>query len=170
MGNVPGRFSFLRAKLCAGSPKVIAVIVLVALAVGRWSSQADEPMKVALASPISHSSTNTSKIAIKPANSTTNSLSLSFRQHPGNSGLPSSLALPSAGIAPAIETVVVLTKKPVVSHGLFSGQPGNGNFGFANFEAGYGQAYDCDSILMRGRNGTTWEETRYVFVKKIVKF
>jgi hypothetical protein len=54
--------------------------------------------------------------------------------------------------------------------GPFSRQSGNGNFGFANIEAGFGQAYDNDSIVLRGRNGTAWEETRYVFFKKIVKF
>lgn len=169
LGIVSGRFSFLRAKLCAGSPGVIAVIIVTTLAVGRCSSHADEPVKLALASPTTVSTTNASKVVRQSSSPTTNLFSVSFKQQPAT---PSRTA-PALGLTEGTTTAatrVVLTQKPRVDSGLFSSQPGNGNFGFANFEAGYGPVYDCDSIVLRGRNGTTYEETRYLFVKKVVKF
>jgi len=172
LGIVLGRFSFLRAKLCAGSPGVIAVIIVTTLTVGQYCSHADEPVKLALASPTSVSTTisttNTTKVVRQTSSPTTNLFSASFEHQPATPGLTT----PPLGLANGTtdSTRVVLTRKPRVDSGLFSTQPGNGNFGFANFEAGYGPVYDCDSIVLRGRNGTTYEETRYIFVKKVVKF
>jgi len=134
----------------------------------------EESVKLALATPAT-TITNTAKITpIVPrtssADTDTNSFLLSFKPQPASPSLPVSTVEYLADNAHALALVNVVIKKTSATTGMVSGQPGNGNFGFANFEAGYGQAYDCDSVLLRGRNGTAWEETRYVFFKKVVKF
>jgi hypothetical protein len=46
------------------------------------------------------------------------------------------------------------------------------NLAIKGFEAGYGQAYDPESVSLslRRRNGGTLEEPRYVFIKTCMKF
>lgn len=53
---------------------------------------------------------------------------------------------------------------------LFSGDAPN--LALKGFEAGYGQAYDPESVSLslRRRNGATLEEPRYVFIKTCMKF
>ena len=167
MGNVFGRFSFLRARLCAGSPRLFVILTLAAPIISERAG-ADEPVKLAMVTQETTASTNTAKALIKVATPNTNSFTASFNQH--SAAVPAATALHPADSDSSPVTVAVLIKKRSESTGLFSGQPGNGNFGFANIEAGYGQAYDCDSAVLRGNNGTTMEETRYIFFKKVVKF
>lgn len=171
MGNVSGRFSFLRAELCAGSPRLIVVLTLAALVFGRDNCPADEPVKLAMATHATTSSTNAAKVTPKTTTAETNSFSASFRQPPATASLPVTASGPATTDNNYSAVVVIaLVKKRPAPTGLFAGQPGNGNFGFANIEAGYGQAYDCDSVVLRGNNGTATEETRYIFFKKVVKF
>jgi hypothetical protein len=170
LGNVSDRFSFFRARLCAGSPRFIAALTLISLVIGQCSGKAEEPIKLALVSHSPAPSTNAVKVAAKVSTADTNSFSASFRQHPVTTSLPITAAGRSADNASTVVPVPELIKKRPAPGGLFSGQPGNGNFGFANIEAGYGQAYDCDSVVLRGHNGTAYEETRYIFFKKVVKF
>jgi hypothetical protein len=172
LGNISGGFSFLRASLCAGRPRFFVPVTL-ALSIIGCVCQADEPVKLAMVShsPTSPASTNVTKVAAKPASPDTNSFSASFTHYTAKPA-PNHLVDAGALSLDSVPLVAVaeLTRKRRASTGLFSGQPGNGNFGFANFQAGYGQAYDCDSVLLRGNNGTAWEETRYLFFKKVVKF
>jgi hypothetical protein len=170
LGNVSGRFSFLRASLCAGSPIVIVFLTLATLLIGQRLSQADEPVKLAMVSHSTTASTNATKAAPKATTTDTNSFSASFQQHPVTTSLPVATTVrPLDNPQPLVPVAALIKKRPAPA-GLFSGQPGNGNFGFANIEAGYGQAYECDSVVLRGRNGTQYEETRYIFFKKVVKF
>lgn len=144
--------------------------MLATLAMDQCDGATNEPVKLAMASSNTTSSTNAVRVPTKFARTDTNSFSLSFQQPATSPALPAATPARPADDAHSAVTVVVLKQDPRASTGLFSRQPGNGNFGFANIEAGYGQAYDCDSIVLRGRNGTTWEETRYIFFKKVVKF
>jgi hypothetical protein len=149
--------------------------MLAALAASRSSIWAEEPVRLALVSPVvnsSVSSTNIVKPAAKPSGKDTNSLSLAVSQPVEKSTLVIGNALHPIGDMDmqSMSTVTLVIKKAPEPTGFFSDKTGNGSFGFANFQAGYGQAYDCDSIVLRGRNGTAWEETRYVFFKKVVKF
>ncbi len=99
----------------------------------------------------------------------TNSFAASFTRHTVKPAPTRPSAFHPTHDIPLV-AVAELTKRPRAASGVFSGQPGNGNFGFANIEAGYGPAYDCDSVVLRGNNGTATEETRYLFFKKSVKF
>lgn len=169
LGNVSNGFSFLRASLCAGSPRFVLVLTLATLVIGQYSSRADEPVKLALASHVT-TSTNATKVSPKVTTTDTNSFSATFHPRPVTVTLPTTTtARPLDNAQPLVPVAILIKKQPAPS-GIFSGQPGNGNFGFANFEAGYGQAYEPDSIVLRGRNGTQYEETRYLFFKKVVKF
>lgn len=175
MGNVPGRFSLFHAKLRAERPRLIVLLMLAALAASRASTWAEEPVRLALVSTAvtsSISSTNLVKPAAKPSIQETNSLSLAVSQPVEKSTLSIGNALHpiSDSDVQSMASVALVIKKAPEPAGFFSDKTGNGSFGFANFQAGYGQAYDCDSIVLRGRNGTAWEETRYVFFKKVVKF
>ena len=40
----------------------------------------------------------------------------------------------------------------------------------ASHRNAYGRTLMTDSIVLRGRNGTAMEETRYLFFKKVIKF
>jgi len=131
-------------------------------------ASADEPVKLAMVTPVTTAATNAVKVTTKVTPTHTNSFSASFSQHP--TIRPTAAALRPADSDYSTVAVTALIKKHPTSTGLFSIQPGNGNFGFANIEAGYGQAYDCDSVVLRGNNGTPTEETRYIFFKKVVKF
>jgi hypothetical protein len=104
----------------------------------------------------------------------TNSYSLSFSQRPVNFTLGAVASQAENTSRPNSVNFVVPQKWLLVPRGslrsLFSGQTGNGNVGIMNFEAGYGQAYDPDAVILRQRNGTGLEEPRYVFFKRVVKF
>ena len=168
-GKVSIGVSFFHARLCAERPRLIAALMLAALVVCHCSTRADEPAKLALASTNPSPSVPATN-AVKPAvsavpTSETNALTLAFIKPVAVPSLPAVRPEDSKLAAPI---TVVIEKKATT--GFFSGQSGNGSFGFANIEAGYGQAYDSDSIVLRGRNGTVWEETRYIFFKKVVKF
>jgi len=125
-------------------------------------------MKLAMATSGTVASTNAVKLPAKITIADTNSLSASFTLKPVVLPTPAALR-PNDSDYPALPVVALIKKHPA-SAGLFSRQPGNGNFGFANIEAGYGQAYECDSVVLRGNNGTGIEETRYIFFKKVVRF
>jgi hypothetical protein len=104
----------------------------------------------------------------------TNAFSVAFSPRPAFS-LAGAAALRSGNTPhPAVAGFVLTHKQPAVPSGtfasLFAGQPGNGNFGILNFELGYGQAYDPDSVVLRSHNGTATEEPAYVFFKRVVKF
>ena len=167
--NASTRFSFLLATLQAERPMLFALLILAASIAFQSSIRADEPIKLALASTSTGTSTvftNTFKLSERTSGTDTNSLKFSF-----NAGKTNLLANDSPGVTDNLKptpTVIVIEKPK--APGLFSNQDSVGCFGFAGIEAGYGQAYDCDSIVLRGRNGTAWEETRYVFVKKVLKF
>jgi len=142
--------------------------MLAALATCTW---ADEPVKCGLAASTNTNSsvtvTNTIEAASNAPTVETNSVSISVIQPARSiSGVTNRPLLDDLSSTASI-TLVIQKKSEA---GTFSRQAGNGSFGFANIEAGFGQAYDSDSIVLRGRNGTAWEETRYVFFKKIVKF
>ena len=172
MENILG--DFLRTKLCAGWSRLVAALMLVVFGLSSPLVRADEPVKLALVS-----TSTTSLVAITNAIKTTpkveipvitNAFSVSASRRADRAYLPArTLLSPSDDLQPSTPTVIVI-KKNAAATGLFSDQGGNGSFGFANIQAGYGQAYDSDSIVLRGRNGTAWEETRYVFVKKVIKF
>jgi len=146
-------------------------LTLATLVLGQHNSPADEPVKLAMATHSTTPFTNVAKVTAKVTTTETNSFSASFRPLPATVSLPVTASGPAAtDNTYSAVAVTALVKKRPVSTGLFAGQPGNGNFGFANIEAGYGQAYDCDSVVLRGNNGTAAEETRYIFFKKVVKF
>lgn len=111
--------------------------------------------------------TNSSELAMPTLSIATNQALLSTNQ-PLNTSSISGTTNQSFGPGSAASVIVVIQEKPET--GAFSDQSGNGSFGFANIEAGFGQAYENDSIILRGRNGTAWEDTRYFFLKKVVKF
>jgi len=159
---------------------LLTALLLVSLSASLCASRAEEPVKLALvspnitsfatSSPISVSLTNTIKPDTQNSSANTNSLSLSFKEPASKtSTLLNPILSPTDDLQSAARVVVVIKKNPEAS-GFFSGQSGNGSFGFSSIQAGYGQAYDSDSIVLRGRNGTAWEETRYFFFKKVVKF
>jgi hypothetical protein len=155
-------------------------LTLATLVVSQRSGEAGEPLQLALVSQnhpaiATPSTTNTVKSTTKAATIDTNSFTLSVSQRLVTPSLLSPAAERAPDNAGRALTFIALTKKPSTPPAgslaaLFNGLPGNGNFGFSNFEAGYGQAYEADSIILRGRNGTTLEEPRYIFFKKIVKF
>lgn len=146
---------------------------MAAFGVVQSPSLADEPLKLALVSASGTALitvTNNARPSVKVISADTNSISLSLNPLAARTNSSVSPLLHRAEeLEPTIPVTLVITKKPE-SPGLFSGQSTAGSFGLAGFEAGYGQAYDSDSIVLRGRNGTVWEETRYVFFKKVVKF
>ena len=149
--------------------------MLVTLVIGQCPGEAGEPVKLALVSPSQTSSANPTRAVAKAAATDTNRTSLSFTQQVVNTSLPASTVGHSKDDTYLAHTHIALTKKrPAPPAGslaaFFSGLPGNGNFGMSNFEAGYGQAYNADSIVLRGRNGTAMEEPRYIFFKKIFRF
>lgn len=145
--------------------------MLATLALCPWSGHAGEPVQLALAttSASSHATTSTNKITPKIAKVGTNAFALSITQPAVTPALQAKTNCPTDGLLLSGPVTVLIEKEPE-SGGWFSEQSGNGSFGIANLQTGYGQAYDCDSILLRGRNGTGWEETRYFFVKKVVRF
>lgn len=179
--GIVSRFSSLRAKLCAGSPRLLTVLTAISLVIGRCCcSAADETVKLALVSHGTATPTNANKVSPKPvkvvkpaaadADSDTNTLTLSFDQPSVSTSLSAATTDRASERPHSPGVTVVHVKKRPAPGGLLTRQPGNGNFGFANIEAGYGQAYDADSVVLRGRNGTANEETRYLFFKKVVKF
>ena len=125
---------------------------------------------LAASAPSSVSTTNTTTSAAKDSGLDTNSLTLSFKEPASKASVPRNPALSLTDDLQSAARVTVVIKKNPESTGFFSDQGGNGSFGFSGIQAGYGQAYDSDSIVLRGRNGTAWEETRYFFLKKVVKF
>jgi hypothetical protein len=146
-------------------------LTLATLILGRHGSPADEPVKLAMATHSTTPFTNVAKVTAKATTPETNAFSASFRPTPTTASFPAPVSeAATTDKTYAAVAVTALVKKRPVPTGLFAGQSGNGNFGFANFEAGYGQAYDCDSVVLRGNNGTATEETRYIFLKKVVKF
>ena len=171
MGNVPRTSSSLHAKLGAELPR-FALLMLAAFGAVQASSLADEPLKLALVSASGTASitvTTNARSSVKVVSAGTNAISLSAKPSETNTNSPANTGWHRAEDSePTIPVALVITKKP--EPGLFSGPSSAGSFGLAGFEAGYGQAYDSDSIVLRGRNGTVWEETRYVFFKKVVKF
>lgn len=168
--NVPSGFGLLRAKLCAGSPGLIVKLLLASLVIGQCAGHAEENVKLTSVATTETNSTNTLTTVPKMSVTETNFLSYSFLPQPAMTNLLATTTNFSKDDFSSVAAIFALEKKIPGSTSLFSEQPGNGNFGFANFQAGYGQAYDCDSVLLRGRNGTAWEEPRYLFVKKVVRF
>ena len=162
--NVPKRFSFLRAKLRAERPGLIVLLMLATLAGLQCSIRADE--SVSTNTPLV-TTTNSIALAALALNLDTNQLSISTNEpasrFSGTTNQP-------FGDGPSSTASVIVVIQERSDSGRFSDQSGNGSFGFANIEAGFGQVYENDSIVMRGRNGTAWEETRYLFFKKVVKF
>jgi len=45
-----------------------------------------------------------------------------------------------------------------------------GTLALGKLQAGYGTIFDDDSVITRGRNGTAWEETSFLFVKASFRF
>jgi hypothetical protein len=45
-----------------------------------------------------------------------------------------------------------------------------GTLAVGKLHAGYGAIFDDDSVITRGRNGTAWEETSFLFVKVSFRF
>lgn len=146
------------------------VVILAILVAAPSATRADEPVK-----PLSTSTNTTSSVtnSINPAQaisvSQSNSVLISLSQPAGTTNVVGIANQPSADDLSATASVVVVIQKRSEVEAL-STQSGKGSLGFANIEAGYGQVYDNDSIVLRGRNGTAWEETRYVFIKKVIKF
>jgi hypothetical protein len=130
-----------------------------------------------LAASLTAVSTNAPTNGITAADPTladTNAFTLSFSQRPINFSLKGAPAQ-SGKTSRATFAGFVLTQSRTAAQAdwigsFFSNQLGDGNVGFFNLEAGYGQAYDRDSVVLRGRNGTGLEEPRYIFFKRIVKF
>ena len=155
------------ARLCAGSPRLTVILISLTLVFSQGFGRAGE-LAAALQASLTPVATNT------PVVVETNSYSLSFSQRPVNFALgavtPQKENMPHANSV----SFVLPQKWLLVPRGplqpLLSGQTGNGNVGIMNFEAGYGQAYDRDSVVLHRRNGTGLEEPRYVFFKRIVKF
>ena len=169
-GNFPGGFSLFRATLCAQSPRLIIQLLLASLVIGHSSGRAEETEKPA--SPVATllMATNAAGVATEISAPATNSLSLSVQLQPVATNSFATTTNRSLSDFSWTAVVIDLEKEDDDTTGLFPDQPGNGHFGFANFQAGYGQAYDSDSIVLRGRNGTAWEEPRYIFVKKVIRF
>lgn len=162
-----GRFFPFPARLCAGSPRLTVILIFLVLVFSQGFGRAGE-LAAALEASLTSVTTNT-PVAVE-----SNSYSLSFSRRPVNFALGT--VAPQTEVLPHANSVsfVVPQKWLLVSRSrlrsFFSGQAGNGNVGLMNFEAGYGQAYDPDSVILRQRNGTGLEEPRYVFFKRIVKF
>lgn len=141
---------------------------MVLCGLGAGVSLGGEPVKLAMVAPVATVSvvaTNLHKVPVGESKPVTNSFSATVSPQPS----PMAAGLASTTAPIPLVAVAELTKKPR-AEGWFGRQPGNGNFGIANLEAGYGQAYDCDSVVLRGNNGTDSEERRYFFFKKVVKF
>ena len=168
--NISSRSFPLHAKLRGERLNLIALVMAAGFAMCSRYAWADEPIKLPLTSTNTTDSvalTNSIEVASNAFSIQTNSFSLSVSQPvPNGSGATNQLFVGEL-LSTAQMTLVIQERSEV---GTFSRQSGNGSFGFANIEAGFGQAYDNDSIVLRGRNGTAWEETRYVFFKKVVKF
>lgn len=168
-----GRFFPFPAQLCAGSPRLTLILIFLTLALSPGIGRAGE-LAAALQASLSLVATNAP--AVEAAVEEPNSYSLSFSQRPVNFALGAvTLRTETENLSHASSVSFVVPQKwLLVSRGrlrsFFSGQAGNGNVGLMNFEAGYGQAYDPDSVVLRSRNGTGLEEPRYVFFKRIVKF
>lgn len=170
--NVSDRFSFLYAKLHAVRPGVIARLMLATLAGFQCSMKADESVEFVSVSTNTASVviTNASKVVVQTANVETNQISISANQPASSPSVSGSTNQPFGNDVESTASVTLVIQEKSEDTGPFSEQSGNGSFGIANIEAGFGQAYESDSIVLRGRNGTAWEETRYFFFKKVVKF
>lgn len=135
--------------------------------------KAADAIQLALVTPTtiaSAASTNAVKLIFKPLGFTTNSLSLTASQASVRPGLAVVHLRSLADDFSTNKSVrVVLQKKPEADDWFFE-QGGDGSFGIAGIQAGYGRICDADSILLRGRNGTAWEDSSYIFFKKVVRF
>lgn len=178
-GNVPDGLFSSRATRSAGRPWLfLQLFVLACWAIGCPLAQAGESDQPASTVPTSIASTNSAAATPEAAlvetnslfNSVSNSLSLSVQWQPVITNSLTTATNRSLHDWMWSTTVFALEKADDDGIDLFSDQVGNGHFGIANFQAGYGQVYDSDSIVLRGRNGTSWEEPRYLFVKKVIKF
>jgi hypothetical protein len=170
-GTVRNRFSLLPAKLRAERPGLIALLILPALVGLECSIRADESASPASVATNTAWVVNTNSIGLAAQTSNVETQhDLIFTNQPAiaSSTSPTTNQPSGAGLPATTSFIVVIQERSDPQR--FSDQSGNGSFGFANIEAGFGQAYENDSILMRGRNGTAWEETRYFFLKKVVKF
>ena len=56
----------------------------------------------------------------------------------------------------------VLFRKPV--------QPGLASLAWGNFQTGYGRVFYDDSVIVRGNNGTVWEEPGCLYLKARFRF
>jgi hypothetical protein len=101
----------------------------------------------------------------------TNQLSLAVKLRP-----PAPEVAPAATEKPAPTAAnpkSVISERPRRSGSIFdlfsSSEP---NLAIKGIEAGYGQAYDAEtvSLSLRRRNGGTLEEPRYLFIKTCMKF
>lgn len=144
--------------------------MLVWLALGQHCCPAGEPEKPvsAVATPVS--STNVAAVTPESSRVETNALSLGNQSQLASTNLLTTTTNRSLPDFTWNAATFSLKQADDDATDLFSDQQGNGHFGFANFQAGYGQLYDSDSIVLRGRNGTSWEEPRYLFVKKVIRF
>jgi len=167
--NTPDVLGLLRARLCDVSPTLSSILMLVCVLAGHCTGRAEENNPQPTVTLSDANSTNAIVTAIAVPTAGTNVLSLSFQFSPAFTNMAQANTNRSIAtdVALTVEEFVLEKKSP---ESLFSEQPGTGHLGFANFQAGYGQAFGSDSILLRGRNGTAWEETRYLFVKTVVRF
>lgn len=171
-GNVSNSSSYLHSKLCVECPGLIALLLLSAFVISESLVRADGSANL-----VSVSTNTTPSVAVTNSINSisntlilaSNSLSISASQTVSTVSVSQSTNQSLDNDLPSMASVTLVIEKKAEG-GPFSGQSGNGSFGFANLEAGFGQAYENDSMVLRGRNGTAWEETRYVFLKKIVKF
>jgi hypothetical protein len=167
---------FLLTRLCAGGPVLALSLILFTWVSSPGICRAGD-LASTLKTSLTVDSTNAPTNGVTVAETTlaeTNTFTLSFTQRPIDFNLKGAPAQ-SGKTSRAASVGFVLTQRRPAAQGdwfgsFFFNQSGDGNVGFFNMEAGYGQAYDRDSVVLRGGNGTALEEPRYIFFKRIVKF
>lgn len=138
--------------------------MLFVLAGGYCPCHAGEPVKP-VRSPAEAVGATAGKSAL------TNQISLAVKLRPLPVETPSLVHQPAA---PPTSPQPTLAKAKPGAHGsifdIFTcNEP---NLELKGFQAGYGQAYDAESVSLslRRRNGGMLEEPRYVFIKTCMKF
>lgn len=146
-----------------GSLGLILSLILFVLVTGHGLCHAGEPGK-----PVRSTA---EAVGTAGGPTLTNQISLAVKLRPLQAEAPATVDRPAT--RPASGNPTLAKPKRAARHSIFdvftSNEP---NLELKGFQAGYGQAYDPESVSLRlrRRNGGTLEEPRYVFIKTCMKF